>query len=288
MDRGDLIEVFGRLDDALAASQTLCMIGASAILGFGHPTRQTDEIDVWRPASRIDGCQMARAAEVAGVAVDRGTALPEGVHIRFIDPGVVQLPAFDGGLWATGERKDVLWTGGKLTVEAPPPSIIAAAKLVRAEDRDIDDCVYLVRAKSLSEEVIRRAIGEIADPIAREAAAANLALLQVVAGRDAPTSERKKDGGGRGPVTARETWVKGVKKLKKLLKDDLVLARAVRERDYETLLAVAVIAERGLGEAMAMTDPALYRALSGAIVLMNLKGYGALNVEKLRELAAAR
>lgn len=201
MNRKDLIEVFERLDDALAASQTLCLIGASAILGFGHSTRQTDDIDVWRPASRINDRQMARAAEAAGVVIDRGTDLPEGVYIQFIDPGIVQLPAFDGGLWATGESKVVLWTGERLRVEAPPPSIVAAAKLVRAEDRDIDDCVYLVRAKGLSEEVIRRAIEKIADPIAREAAAGNLVILQVVAGRDVPALETKraKDGGGRAP-----------------------------------------------------------------------------------------
>lgn len=201
MNRKDLIEVFERLDDALAASQTLCLIDASAILGFGHSTRQTDDIDVWRPASRINDRQMARAAEAAGVVIDRGTDLSEGVYIQFIDPGIVQLPAFDGGLWATGESKVVLWTGERLRVEAPPPSIVAAAKLVRAEDRDIDDCVYLVRAKGLSEEVIRRAIEKIADPIAREAAAGNLVILQVVAGRDVPALETKraKDGGGRAP-----------------------------------------------------------------------------------------
>ncbi len=89
-------------------------------------------------------------------------------------------------------------------------------------------------------------------------------------------------------MTEREIWVRGSKTLRTLLNDDLVLARAMRERDYETLLAVAIVAKRGLDEAMAMTDPALYAALSRAIVLMNLKGYGALNVEKLRELAGAR
>ncbi len=192
MNRKGLIEVFERIDDALAVPQTLCVIGASAILGFGHSTRQTDDIDVWRPASRINDRQMARAAEAAGVTVDHGTYLPEGVYMQFIDPGVVQLPAFDDGLWATGERKVVLWTGEKLMVEAPPPSIVAAAKLVRAEDRDIDDCVYLVRAKGLSEEVIRCAIGKIADPIAREAAAGNLVILQVVTARDAPALETKR------------------------------------------------------------------------------------------------
>ena len=89
-------------------------------------------------------------------------------------------------------------------------------------------------------------------------------------------------------MTEREIWVRGVKTLRTLLKDDLVLARAMGEKDYETLLAVAVIARKGVGEAMAMTDPALYQALSRAIVLMNLKGYGSLKVDRLRELIAAR
>ena len=89
-------------------------------------------------------------------------------------------------------------------------------------------------------------------------------------------------------MTEREIWVKGVQTLRALLKDDLVLARAMRERDYEALLAAAVVAERGLGEAMAMTGPALYATLNKAIVLMHLKGYGALKIERLRELVSSR
>ena len=201
MNRKELIEVFERIDDALTPSQTLCVIGASAILGYGHSTRQTDDIDVWRPASRINDRQIVRAAKAAGIAVDRGTELPEGVYIRLIEPGVVQLPAFEDGVWSTGEKKVTIWTGEKLTVEAPPPSIVAAAKLVRAADRNIDDCVYLVRAKNLSEDVIRRAIRKITDPMAREAAAGNLVVLQVVASRAAPVQKAKKerDDGGLPP-----------------------------------------------------------------------------------------
>ncbi len=62
MNRKELIDVFQRIDDALSAPQTLCVIGASAILAYGHSVRQTDDIDVWRPASRINDRQIARAA----------------------------------------------------------------------------------------------------------------------------------------------------------------------------------------------------------------------------------
>lgn len=200
MNRKELIDVFQRIDDALSAPQTLCVIGASAVLAYGHSVRQTDDIDVWRPASRINDRQIARAAEAAGIVVDRGTDLPEGVYMQLIEPGVVQLPAFRDGVWATGEARVTLWEGDRLTVEAPPPSVVVAAKLVRAEDRDIDDCVYLVRAKGLSVDAIMRAIGTIPHPMAREAAAGNLVLLQVVVTGTGPAlgQDRTRDDGGTG------------------------------------------------------------------------------------------
>ena len=86
-------------------------------------------------------------------------------------------------------------------------------------------------------------------------------------------------------MTEREIWVLGVATLRTLLKDDLVLARALKARDYKTLYASAMIARRGLKESMALTDPGLYSTLNKAIVLMHLKGYGALDVDRLRTLA---
>lgn len=85
----------------------------------------------------------------------------------------------------------------------------------------------------------------------------------------------------------REIWTLGVETLTALLKDDLVLARALRERDYRRLYAVATVARKGPSEALAMTDPRLYRSLSQAIVLMNIKGYGSLDVDRLRVLMRA-
>lgn len=200
MDRKGLIEVFERLDDALAAPATLCVIGASAILGYGHPSRQTDDIDVWRPASEINDRHLSRAASAAGIEIDRGTDHPEGVYVQIIEPGVVQLPDYERGVWATGERKITLWTGEKLVVEAPPPAIVAAAKLVRADERDIDDCVYLLRAKGLSMASISHAIAKLNDPVARDAASGNITILKVVADPGLPSKSRGLgDNGDRQP-----------------------------------------------------------------------------------------
>ena len=54
----------------------------------------------------------------------------------------------------------------------------------------------------------------------------------------------------------------GVATLKALLEDDLVLARAIKSRDYRTPYATVVVARRGLKETMAITDPGLYLTLS--------------------------
>ena len=85
----------------------------------------------------------------------------------------------------------------------------------------------------------------------------------------------------------REIWTLGVETLTALLKDDLVLARALRGRDDRRLYAVATVAQNGLSEALAITDPRLYRRLSQAIVLMNIKGYGSLDLGILRSLMGA-
>lgn len=199
IDRGALIELFERIDDALEAPQTICVIGAAAILGFGHVERQTRDIDVWRPASVINDRELTRAARTADVEIDRGGELPEGVYIQIINPGIVQLPPFADGRWATGEAKVDVWRGTKLTVESPPASIVAAARLVRGDDRDIDDCVFLVRSKALSEGAIARAIEAMEDRAARDAASENMVLLAVLSGRPAArTGSSREDDGGLG------------------------------------------------------------------------------------------
>ena len=175
--------VIERLDDALDRPQTICVIGAAAVLSLGHASRQTGEIDVWRPASSINDRALARAGKAAGIAIDNRTDLPDGVYLQIIRPGVVQLPPFVDGLWATGDANVTVWEGDKLRVEAAPAAVIAAAKLVRAEDRDLDDCIFLIRSNQTSRGSILRAIHAIQDPGAIGMAEENIVLLDVMASR---------------------------------------------------------------------------------------------------------
>ncbi len=65
------------------------------------------------------------------------------------------------------------------------------------------------------------------------------------------------------------------------------VARAMRERRWADLAAAVEFAQSDVPSDLAVTDPALYRLLRNSITTFYLRGGGALNLEKLRQLAAA-
>jgi len=84
-------------------------------------------------------------------------------------------------------------------------------------------------------------------------------------------------------MTSRDRWVTGVGLLLRSLQEDLAIARALKERRWAELAAVAEIAQRDVDPKLAATDPALYRALRDALTLYHLRGYHALDVAMLRQ-----
>lgn len=87
-------------------------------------------------------------------------------------------------------------------------------------------------------------------------------------------------------MNRRDQWVAGVALLRAYLRDDLALARALRERRWTDVLAAAEIASGEVDHDLALTDPALYRTLRDAITKYHLRGYGGLDVQSLRLIAA--
>jgi hypothetical protein len=83
-------------------------------------------------------------------------------------------------------------------------------------------------------------------------------------------------------MTNREQWVTGTGLLLEFLGDDLVLARAIRDRRWSALLAAAELANGEIDATLAVTDPALYRALRDAVTKYHMRGYGCLDVASLR------
>lgn len=82
----------------------------------------------------------------------------------------------------------------------------------------------------------------------------------------------------------RSVWTRGTGLLLALLLDDLAIAKAIRARRWDDLLAAAEVARAGVSPRMAASDPAQYRALRDAITLFFLKGYRCLDRRTLETL----
>ena len=180
MDRKAFLAILDRLDDALTTPQTACVIGGGAVIGLGNSQRLTQDIDIWRPASRINDRDLAAASRAAGIGYDPVGDDPDGVYLQIVTPGVVQMPGYEDGAWATGHASGTIWSGRNLVVTAPPADVLIASKMVRADDRDIDDAVWLVEAKAVDLAQVRKAIAFIPDRHAAQTARENLTLLEIV------------------------------------------------------------------------------------------------------------
>jgi sulfur relay (sulfurtransferase) DsrC/TusE family protein len=73
---------------------------------------------------------------------------------------------------------------------------------------------------------------------------------------------------------------------RKMLTHPEELGLALKERHWKNVvLLLTFISEFDISHDLAMTDPALYRTLRDAITTFYLRGGGALNLEKIRQLA---
>ena len=84
---------------------------------------------------------------------------------------------------------------------------------------------------------------------------------------------------------ARTRWVLGTSLLKEFRRDDLAIARALKNQRWDALAAAAEIAWTDVDKRLALTDPALYKALREAITLFHMKGWGSLDRDALRAKA---
>ena len=179
IDRASLLGFLEKMDRAAKSQQRICIIGAASLIFLGQPARQTGDIDIWRAGSKLLDSELSQIAAAAGLAYNPTDYEPEGAYLQIINPGIVNLPAVDDDVWATGEKSRVLWQGQNITVVCPPPSIIAAAKLVRATDVDLDDVVYLIGGVGVSKKQIMTALTKFPEPD-RQFAKENMSLVDTM------------------------------------------------------------------------------------------------------------
>lgn len=172
IEKGFLEELLADIGDHLTTPTVICVVGSSASILLGQPERQTPDIDVWGPQSDFDVMGLKRACEAAGLLFDpRGELAPDQIYLQILRPGITMFP----------EHFPVEKLGrfGKLTVVMPPPELIVATKLARAEEKDIEDVAWWMRERGLSVEQIEQAIDLIPQPENQEAARGNLIFIQL-------------------------------------------------------------------------------------------------------------
>jgi hypothetical protein len=149
----------------------LCLIGSAACLFGGMEGRTSGDLDIWKPASDYDRLELKSAAEEAGFLFDPKTALePETPYLQLVEPGLTQLGSFEPVFI---ERL------GRLHLYRPPVENLLAAKLIRAEPKDLGDIRFLVSRHRPDFQRVRQIIAGF-PPHARQLASENLVYLDVL------------------------------------------------------------------------------------------------------------
>lgn len=179
-DRKRLLETFDSLGRALAKPTTICLIGSTPGIAIGQPDRQTPDIDVWRGQSSYDETAFRNACATAGVLFDpRGEQLDvEAIYVQIVRKGIVNLPP--------NFEVEVIGEFGNLRVVMPDPSLLVAAKLVRATPRDVEDAAWWMRERALKADDVREAIQQLPDLTQREIATENVVLVELVGSDRSP------------------------------------------------------------------------------------------------------
>lgn len=173
VDKNVVEDLLVRLGEQLASPAVLCMIGSTSSIITGQPDRQTQAIDVWLPCSSFDAGDLRRACEAIGLLYDpKGEVGPDDVYLQVVCPGLVSLPH--------DFTPEVIGDYGKLRIVMPPPEIVVAAKLASGTEADMEDSVWWVRGRDLSERQIGDAIERIPSTRNRDTAKENLILVRLI------------------------------------------------------------------------------------------------------------
>ena len=149
----------------------LCLIASAACLFGGMEGRASADLDIWKPASEYDRLELNLACEKTGVLLDPKTTLdPERPYFQLVEPGLTQLGEFAP---VFVERL------GRLHIYRPPVENLVAAKLIRAEPKDLNDIAFLISRHRPDLQRIRQIIAGFGQT-ARERASENLVYLDVL------------------------------------------------------------------------------------------------------------
>lgn len=153
------------------------------ILG-GQPSRTSIDLDVWGPESDFDREDLENAVRAAGLEFDpKGEIEPGVAYVQIVQPGISQLGAFE---------PQPIETRGNLALFKPPPATLIAAKLIRAQPKDLQDITWLLAENLVATKDVESVIDQFPST-QREVAKENLVYLKVLKPKSSrPTKPRKR------------------------------------------------------------------------------------------------
>jgi hypothetical protein len=175
LDRGQWMEKLEKIDQSLRRQNTsakLTLVGSAIGILAGQPSRTSMDLDIWRPRSQYQVQELRQAVEAAGILFDpKATLEPETPYVQMVDPGIVQTGKF--------LETETIEQFGALRLERPPIANLIAAKLLRAEPKDVDDIAFLQSFFQPAREDVEQAIKTMPAQ-ARMKASENLVYLDVI------------------------------------------------------------------------------------------------------------
>lgn len=179
LNKDEWLEKLMLVDQSLqlqGATAQLTLVGSAAGIFAGQPGRTSIDLDVWKPKSRYQFQALKKAVEDAGLLFDpKSTLEPDTPYIQLVEPGIAETGKF--------ETTETLEQFNALRLERPPIANLIAAKLVRAEPRDLEDIAFLMSRYHPAREDIERTVNTMPRQ-AREKAKENLVYLSTMGGNE--------------------------------------------------------------------------------------------------------
>ena len=163
MNKTDILSYFKRLDNALPTPAILHIYGSAAVMLLGSDDRVSLDIDVAGLYSTADTARFAEASTIAGLPVNpEPTSAQE--HVEWVGPLRLCLPP------PSPESPPViLWRGANLTVQTSRPEDLVASKLIRYDETDQADILFLFKASRFTFESVAAAVKNLPRPFNTDA-----------------------------------------------------------------------------------------------------------------------
>lgn len=172
INREILFNILEKIGKSLEQETTICLIGSTPGIANGQPDRQSSDLDVWKLKSNFIRNDLEKACKEANIYFDPKKEInSDDIYIQIINQGIIKLP-IDFEIEEIG-------IFGKLKVIMPTPSLIAALKLIRADERDIEDIIWWIKERNLTIDEINENIEKIPDKRYIETAKENIILVEM-------------------------------------------------------------------------------------------------------------